>query len=288
MISVLTPTYNCAKFIMRSYACLRMQSFTSWEWVIVDDGSSDGSSEILEQLASKDSRIRHYRLENNCGRGYARSFGLSKCSHPWIAVWDIDDLYTSNRLELIKTAFDNGYEFFCSYALVADIDLNIKGARHFDHRGVATLTPSFVHATLAFRRDCVGDLGYDITMRAGEDLELMLMLENRHLGFYCEEYAFIYIEDREISLQKTISMHSSHSTSIRKILRDGRIHITTARKINLELKLFTKYIALRILKISPPLYLHSVKYRHKENIKSRLLTKNHLQLFKEFYFEKSR
>lgn len=273
---------------MRSYACLRMQSFTSWEWVIVDDGSNDGSSEILEQIASKDSRIHHYRLEKNYGRGYARNFGLSKCGHPWIAVWDIDDLYTSNRLELIKIAFDNGYEFFCSYALIADTNLNIKGARHFDNRGAATLTPSFVHATLAFRRDCVGDLGYDKTMRAGEDLELMLMLENRHFGFYCKEYAFIYIEDREISLQKTIAMHSSHSTSIRKILRDGRINITIPKKINIELKLFAKSISLQLLKIFPHLYLRSVKYRHKENIKSRLLTKNHLQLFKEFCFEKSR
>lgn len=212
MISVITPTYNCAKFINRSYECLKRQTFENWEWVIVNDGSEDETDLIISNLMQQDSRIRCFSLDKNRGRGYARNFAIDNAQGSILVVWDVDDFYTSDRLEEINNSINDGYDYFCSYALIADNDLNLKGARHFSSVK-KKLAPSFVHATLAFKSNLKNVVFYDQSMRAGEDLGVMLRLENNYKGFYCKKYLFIYSEDREVNLKKAIEANLSQFRS---------------------------------------------------------------------------
>jgi glycosyltransferase involved in cell wall biosynthesis len=55
IFSIITPTYNCAEFIFRSYNLLKNQTENSWEWIVVDDGSTDASSELFQSI--NDNRI---------------------------------------------------------------------------------------------------------------------------------------------------------------------------------------------------------------------------------------
>ena len=128
-LSVITPIYNGADFVERCYENLLKQSFANWEWVVVDDGSTDGTTKIIQK--TEDARVRLFSYKQNKGRGYARNIAISESQGDWIVIWDVDDLNFPERLMTIENARLQNYDFFCSYAVVADNNMKIKGTRGF-------------------------------------------------------------------------------------------------------------------------------------------------------------
>lgn len=90
LISVIVPVYNAEKYIARCISSIQKQTYTNLEIVIVNDGSSDKSAEILEEIKSKDNRIMLYHRENG-GSSAARNFGLEKANGAYVGFVDADD-----------------------------------------------------------------------------------------------------------------------------------------------------------------------------------------------------
>ena len=105
-ISVLLPIFNGEKFLDECLASLLEQSFEDFEIVAVDDGSSDGSAEILKVWCSRDSRIRILTRPHS-GLVEALNAGLSACRGELIARMDADDKVHPRRLELQAQAFED-------------------------------------------------------------------------------------------------------------------------------------------------------------------------------------
>ena len=105
-ISVLLPIFNGEKFLDECLASLLEQSFEDFEIVAVDDGSSDGSAEILKVWRSRDSRIRILTRPHS-GLVEALNAGLSACRGELIARMDADDKVHPRRLELQAQAFED-------------------------------------------------------------------------------------------------------------------------------------------------------------------------------------
>lgn len=108
MISVIIPVYNCEKFINRCVESVLKQSYKEFELILVNDGSTDSSGEICEELKSHDDRI-HVIHKVNGGVSSARNAGLNIAQGEYIAFIDADDWVDSNYLSaLIKPMlFDN-------------------------------------------------------------------------------------------------------------------------------------------------------------------------------------
>lgn len=263
LFSIITPTYNCADFILRSYNNLKLQTETNWEWIVINDGSTDHSEAILTSLT--DERIRLFSYKHNKGRGYARNMALSKVKAKIIVIWDVDDLYLPNRLKLISEAFKKGYDFFCSYVLVVNNKIEIKGGRHF-YDSKYGLPRSFVHPTLAFNSKLLSKINYNPEMKTGEDIELMFLLTKNYKGCYCEEYLMLYFEDREVNLAKTIDMHKNHYKSLVKFTKNKTLIIPYKKLIRLFCYLKFKSLILCLFKIYPSLYLNSIKYRKLDQV----------------------
>lgn len=258
IFSILTPTYNCASFIRRSYHALISQTIEDWEWVIIDDGSSDNTKEIINSI--EDNRIKFLTYEVNKGRGFARSYGLSECSGEIVVVWDVDDIYLPERLQNIyNEIIVEKYDFMVSKAIVVDNSFNIKGIRGFSD---SRLFKGFVHPTLAFRRIIAEKIDYDKRMRAGEDLLLMILLSNNYSGKYLDKNLMLYFEDREVNLNKTIQMHESHTFTIHKVLNEDFLKISKLTSLKIKISLFIKKIALNIFRLKPSLYLKTVQFRN--------------------------
>lgn len=98
-ISVLLPVFNVGSYVAEALASIQSQTFSDIEIVVVDDGSTDGTLRIVEQLASTDGRIRVARSPRNQGLSAALNFGLTFCSAPLIARMDGDDIALPTRLE---------------------------------------------------------------------------------------------------------------------------------------------------------------------------------------------
>ncbi|MCR2038470.1 glycosyltransferase [Adlercreutzia caecimuris] len=90
-VSVVIPVYNCEKYIHEAIESVIAQSYLDWELIAVDDGSTDGSSEILDEF-SCDPRI-HVIHQENGGVAAARNAGIELCSGRYIAFLDADDIW---------------------------------------------------------------------------------------------------------------------------------------------------------------------------------------------------
>ena len=101
MISVLMPAYNAMPLIKASVKSLLLQTYSDWECVIVDDGSTDGTSEYLDSLQDSRFVVHHFPL--NQGRPAARQKTLELARGKYICMLDAGDLYARNTLQVLLT-----------------------------------------------------------------------------------------------------------------------------------------------------------------------------------------
>lgn len=98
MISVITPTYNRAHLLPRVMESLLRQTCAGWEWVVVDDGSFDNTSDIVAQWSSRDKRVRLV-AQSNTGLAFARNAGIAAARGRYLTFLDSDDEYEPTHLE---------------------------------------------------------------------------------------------------------------------------------------------------------------------------------------------
>lgn len=96
-ISVVIPAYNAAGTIADTIASVLAQTLTDFEVVAIDDGSTDRTWELLQNLAQQDQRLRPFRFANG-GQAIARNRGLARSRGDWIAFLDADDRWTPDKL----------------------------------------------------------------------------------------------------------------------------------------------------------------------------------------------
>lgn len=100
MVSVITPLYNAKDYIKGAIQSVQEQSYTNWEMVIIDDGSTDDSIAIVEEIQKKDERIRLIFNDGNQGVASARNHGIRVAKGRYIAFLDSDDLWLPDKLEI--------------------------------------------------------------------------------------------------------------------------------------------------------------------------------------------
>jgi glycosyltransferase involved in cell wall biosynthesis len=116
LVSIIMPAYNVAGFIAESINSIQNQVYTNWELLVINDGSTDNTEEVVNRLAQVDARIRLH-TQKNAGVSVARNKGLSLARGQYIAFLDGDDLWEKEFLSAIIAAkeevkADMGY---CGY-----------------------------------------------------------------------------------------------------------------------------------------------------------------------------
>ena len=91
LVSVVIPTYNRADFVEQAIQSVLDQTYSNFEVLVIDDGSTDNSAELIQKMAETDKRIRFYQLKQNSGVSIARNKGLSLARGKYIAFLDSDD-----------------------------------------------------------------------------------------------------------------------------------------------------------------------------------------------------
>ena len=98
LISIIIPAYNYAKFLPETLDCIRTQTYSNWECIIVDDGSTDDTREVVAALIQKDIRIQYFN-QKNAGPTVARNLGLQMAKGEFIQFLDADDKIESKKIE---------------------------------------------------------------------------------------------------------------------------------------------------------------------------------------------
>jgi len=104
MVSIITPTYNRAHLLPRVWASLKAQTFSDFEWIVVDDGSTDETEALVAGF--NDSRIRYIKLPENKGVNAARNLGVEVSKAPYLVFLDSDDEIVPEALEEMVKAWE--------------------------------------------------------------------------------------------------------------------------------------------------------------------------------------
>jgi len=135
LISFFTPIYNTGNKLLRTYQSLKEQTYSNWEWVIVNDSSDEGKTlKIAESLAKNDSRIKLYDFRQKSGGiiGESKYRAASLCSGKWIMELDHDDVLTDKAGELMVKAFKLYPDCKFAFSDCAEIDENWNSLTYGD------------------------------------------------------------------------------------------------------------------------------------------------------------
>jgi glycosyltransferase involved in cell wall biosynthesis len=184
-ISVLLPAYNAARYVAEAVDSILAQTFTDFELLIVDDGSTDDTPRILRHYAERDRRI-HLVSRPNTGLVIALNEMLARSRGEFIARMDADDIAMPDRFERQMSYLGDHPDcvLIGSRVLVIDPDgspLTVMGEalshEEIDSALMAARGQMIYHPAVMFRRRVVMDLGgYDEKMVEAEDLDLFLRL----------------------------------------------------------------------------------------------------------------
>lgn len=147
LVSIITPTYNCGRFIGETIESVLKQTYNDWEMIIVDDCSTDNTKEVVETYKIQDSRIKYHILEKNSGAAIARTIAMNLASGDYMAFLDSDDLWMKDKLERqLSFMKKNDYNFTCTaYEQIDErgesLNRTIRTKARTDYNGVLLSCP---------------------------------------------------------------------------------------------------------------------------------------------------
>ncbi len=186
-ISVLMPAYNCGKYITQAVKSILNQTYKEFEFIIIDDGSTDKTEEIIHSF--KDARIKYYKTENK-GTSAALNYGLSLCKNQWVARIDADDLNIPARLEKQVKFLENNPDcdvvscwsvYFKDPAKI--LFLLREPVQHLDIYDYLDLHNPINQSGVIYRKKIIVSEGYNESFKFNEDFELFHRIRDK-VRFY--------------------------------------------------------------------------------------------------------
>lgn len=107
LISVIMPVYNVEKYVSEAICSILNQTYINFEFIIVDDYSTDNTFKVCEQFAQKDSRIKLFKNKENLRIEKTLNFALSKVTGKYVVRMDGDDISEPDRFEVMKNFLEN-------------------------------------------------------------------------------------------------------------------------------------------------------------------------------------
>ena len=192
--SVIIPTYNRAYLISETIQSVLDQSYKTWELIIIDDGSTDNTKEVV--AAFNDQRIR-YIYQENAERSAARNNGISNATGEWICFLDSDDKYLTEHLESISTLIvDKKIE---PGVIITGLTLNNEGVTHQkpllniqSENILKEIWTKFIIPTQSvIHKSILNENKFDVRYRLWEDTHLFLRILSKYPLYQSEKYTCV-------------------------------------------------------------------------------------------------
>jgi glycosyltransferase involved in cell wall biosynthesis len=182
-VSVVMPAYNASEYIRQAIASVIAQTHQAWELMVVDDGSTDDTAALVEEIALRDARVRLLRQTSNSGVAAAANAGVENSRHELIARLDADDISEPRRLEAQVTLFSRNQHLVVGGTAARLIDSTGAPLGTFrppaDDNAIRRYfvrDNPFVHSSVMFRKAAFDSVGGYGPLRILEDYDLWLRL----------------------------------------------------------------------------------------------------------------
>lgn len=180
LVTIITPLYNAKNYFEETFKSVINQTFQDFEWIIVDDISTDGSFELAEKLAKTDSRIKLFKVDEKGGPAKARNKALTIASGQYISFLDSDDLLDENFLEE-QTNFmkENGPIITSSYRRLAPSSVtDFIVPETTDYKKLLNGNPLSCLTTM-YDRSAIGEAYFPEDLKKAEDYVFWLKILKR-------------------------------------------------------------------------------------------------------------
>lgn len=273
LVSIIIPTYNRAHFIGETLESVVAQTYQNWECIVIDDGSSDYTDELMEFYCEKDARIHYHHRSSHKPKGAnaCRNYGFDLSKGEYINWFDSDDLMFSTFLEKkmilfleskkIEIVF-SGFEVYSStnkYSKIYELDIHDKLIDIALYRNIKLNTHSFL-----YKRELIVNFKFDEHLTRAQDLDFVFRVISAHpylnWNVYCFPLYRIIQHSNSISDRFRNLKHSDFISEHKVWMRIKDFYEKESDKINYSLSLKRIYfLRLSCLKSNHiRLYLYSI------------------------------
>lgn len=214
MITVLTTTYDCAPYIDLAIKSILIQTYSNFELLIIDDGSTDNTEEVVKNI--NDKRIRYIKRKH-FGRSASLNFGLRNASNEIIALMDADDISDPRRLETQLKYYSNKIDeiiftsaaYFSNNKISFTGDLNISREKFYLN---LALHGPYNNSTALFNKHHILRFdGFDESLSQSEDHEFWLRVKDKCIFTTVPEILYFF-RLRKSSLSHNHFLKTKHIT----------------------------------------------------------------------------
>ncbi|WP_158601448.1 glycosyltransferase family 2 protein [Halosegnis longus] len=228
-VSVVIPVYNRADRVGDAIESVQSQTIDDWELILVNDGSADGSGDVIDEYAATDSRIHALHHDENRGISAARNTGIDAATGEYVCPLDSDDRFHPEKLDRQLSSVRSLPDDYCG-CYTAGVSYDADGDRIETIRTGASgdLWPEVLvrhdfrpHSSHMVRRSCLDAIGgYDTDLARGVDWDIAIRLARRYkIGFLDEVLVERHFADDNVS-GDPIAGNPAYQVAIREQLRE--------------------------------------------------------------------
>ena len=230
-ISIIVPVYNVENYLERCVESILKQTYTNFELLLINDGSTDQSGDLCDQLVSKNGNIKVFHLEN-AGVSNARNVGIQNSTGEWITFIDSDDFITPDYLETLISAVRTDISVGFSVARLHHVkngqvtDLpdfsgqeSVWSAEQTMKELLMTARTSFFPVAKLFKKELIEDFKFSTDYHLAEDALFLteVMLETKCNSVFIDKPIYYY-DHREGSATTSVNNHVFDTIEVYKII----------------------------------------------------------------------
>ena len=287
-ISVIMSVYNQEKFLSDSIESILCQSEGNFEFLIIDDCSSDNSYDLIQNYSKKDGRIKLFKNSKNLGLTKSLNKILKKAKGKYIARMDADDISMASRLKEELSVFKENYNIGVVFSLSQIIDAeNNLVCNKWQPKKINNILDKMPYHNYITHSSCMisHDLfkkfgGYNEDYYLAQDWELWLRLINESVNFYCVNNVLLLfrVHDSNISNKSSKSLRDysrNFAIAILKIRNHKKIDAITFM-LNNKVK-FLEFLLLILNLLMPQVIFMFISVIYKKYSKNSVIYKLHNQ-----------
>jgi len=230
--SIILPTHNRASFLPNAVKSVINQTYSNWELIVVDDGSTDNTKDIIEEYIGKDNRIKYIYQENQ-ERSSARNNGITNSHGEWVCFLDSDDLFHKTHLEEFKSLIKlNNLEkgIYFSGVSIGEFskELEVYDLSHKNNIEFIMIN-TFATPQACVSRSILNEQKFNEKIDIGEDRDLWVRISmNYPVFFHCSK-TLIQIDHPNRSVN--LNSEKESLQTLKSILKTIKISRAIKKKI---------------------------------------------------------
>lgn len=204
-ISIITPTYNSSKFIKRTIKSVLNQTYKDWEYLIIDDGSTDNTVELVNEFTKQDPRIKLFKTpQNSGGPATPKNIGIENARGEYVAFLDHDDEWLPEKLEKQLKVFEESKNekigLVCCFINIVDDKTGKTTSRHKNFNKTNTLKLLVQYnffltsSCIMVKKSIINKIGgFDNNFQVSDDWDMWLRILKSGYEFdFAPEYLINY------------------------------------------------------------------------------------------------